>query len=159
MSNIIGKLNPVYGLNPVTPSTSASDIISLKNASSVTVVIQGVNATTVTGSAITLSQATDVSGTAAKALSFDTVWRNIDCAAADGFAKAAVTSDTFTTTAVNSKQYIYVIEVPAESLDTSNAFDCLRVNCATGVATTLAVMFYVNPRSTNATGTPTVITD
>ena len=159
MANIIGKLNPVHGLGPVTPSTSTPDYVSLKGASSVTVVIQGLNGSTVTGSAITLKQATAVAGTNEKALSFDTVWQNTDCAAADGFAKTAVASNTFTTTNTNSKAFLYVIEVPAESLDTNNSFDCVRAGTGDAVNTTLSVTYYVNPRNINATGTPTVITD
>ena len=159
MANIIGKLNPVHGLGPVTPSTSTPDYVSLKGASSVTVVIQGLNGSTVTGSAITLKQASAVAGTNEKALSFDTVWQNTDCAAADGFAKTAVASNTFTTTNTNSKAFLYVIEVPAESLDTNNSFDCVRAGTGDAVNTTLSVTYYVNPRNINATGTPTVITD
>jgi hypothetical protein len=158
-NNIIGNLNPIRALGPVTPSTSTPTRISLKNALGVTVVITGLNATTVTGSAITLKQSTAVAGTGEKALSFDTVWQNIDTATADGLAKTAVSSDTFTTTAVNSKGYVYVIEVPVESLDTSNGFDCFRVGTGDATATTLTVNYFVKPRSVNATGTPTLLTD
>jgi hypothetical protein len=156
---VIGNRNFVFGLGPVTPSTSTPDYISLKNVRHVTAVVQVLNGSTVTGSAITLKQATAVAGTAEKALAYDTVWQNVDCAAADGLAKTTVTSNTFTTNTTNSKQLLYVIEIPAESLDLTNSFDCVRVGTADAANTTLSVTYIVEPREINSVGTPTVITD
>jgi hypothetical protein len=157
--NLIGKKNFVHGLGPVTPSTSTPDYISCKNARHVTALIQVLNGSTVTGSAITLKQATAVAGTAEKALAFDVVWQNVDCAAADGLAKTTVSSNTFTTNTTNSKALLYVIEIPAETLDTNNSFDCVRVGTGDAANTTLSVTYIVEPREHNDTGTPTLITD
>ncbi len=156
---LIGKVLPVWGAGPVTPSTTTPDYVSLKNARHVTAVISVLNGSTVTGSAITLKQATAVAGTGEKALAFDTVWANTDCGAADGYAKTSVSSNTFTTGNTNSKALLYVIEIPAESLDTNNSFDCVRVGTGDAANTTLSVMYYVQPRELNSVGTPTVITD
>ena len=104
------------------------DYVSLKGYDRLTIVIAVDNASTVTGGAVTLKQATAVAGTNEKALAFAKVWRNIDTAAADTLAEAAVTSDTFTTDTTDNKNLLYVIEVKAEDLDVANGFDCVRVD-------------------------------
>jgi hypothetical protein len=104
------------------------DYVSLKGYERCTIVLAVDNATTVTGCAITLKQATAVAGTSEKALAFSKVWRNIDTAASDTLAEAAVVSDTFTTDTTDNKNLLYVIEVKAEDLDVANGFDCVRVD-------------------------------
>jgi len=104
------------------------DYVSLKGFERCTIVIAVDNATTVTGGAVTLKQATAVAGTSEKALAFDTVWANLDTGAADTLTETAVTSDTFTTLTTNDKNALYVIEVNASDLDVANGFDCLRVD-------------------------------
>jgi hypothetical protein len=149
----------VWGMGPKAPSTTVPDYVCLKGYSRCCIIITGLNTTTVTGSAITLKQATAVAGTAEKALAFDVVWQNVDCAAADGLAKTTVSSNTFTTNTTNSKALLYVIEIPAETLDTNNSFDCVRVGTGDAANTTLSVTYIVEPREHNDTGTPTLITD
>lgn len=156
---MIGNKNFVFGAGPVAPSSTTPDYISLKNVRHVTAVIQVLNGSTVTGSAITLKQATAVANTGEKALAFDTVWQNVDCAASDGLTKTTVASNTFTTNTTNSKQLLYVIEIPAESLDTNNSFDCVRVGTADAANTTLSVCYIVEPREIKSTGLPSVIID
>lgn len=119
------------------------DYVSLKNFDRCTIVISVDNATTVTGAAITLKQATAVAGTSEKALAFDTVYANIDAAAGDTLTETAVTSDTFTTDTTDNKNLMYVIEVKAEDLDVANGFDCLRVDAllmANAVGNVLYIM-------------------
>ena len=131
----------VRGLSPVTPSTSTPDYISLKNVVWCTVVIHCHNATTVTGSAITLLQATSVTAGGEKPLAFTTMSANIDCNATSVLTTTAVSANTFTTTAVNSKDAIYVIEVDPAKLDHNNSFDCLRAGTGNAVATTISVEY------------------
>jgi len=133
----------VIGLDSVVPSTSTPDYVSLKNANRLTVIILVKNATTVTGSAITLKQATAVAGTGEKALAFDTVYQSIDTAASDTLVKTAVTSNTFTTNATNSKNLMYIIEVKASDLDIANGFDCVRAGTADATAATVTVLYYL----------------
>ena len=104
------------------------DYVSLKGYSGCTILIQVDNATTVTGGAITLKQATAVAGTSEKALAFGTMLANTDAAAGDTLTETAVTSDTFTTATTDNKNLVYVIEVDANDLDVANGFDCLRVD-------------------------------
>lgn len=129
---LVDKVKFVEGCSPAALTSTAGDgdYISLKNFDHLTVVIQVNNATTVTGGAVTLKQATAVAGTGEKALAFDKVWTNIDTGASDTLVETAVTSNTFTTNTTDNKDLMYVIEVEASDLDTANGFDCVRVDVA-----------------------------
>jgi hypothetical protein len=101
------------------------------------------NGTTVTGSAITLKQATTVAGAGEKALPFTRMLANIDTGASQTMVETAVVSNTFTTDATNSKNLRYIIDVDSESLDSANSFDCVRVD-GTGHAATAPRGFTVS---------------
>lgn len=131
----------VEGLLGVVPSTSTPDYVSLKNYERLAVIILVKNATTVTGSAITLKQATAVAGTSEKALAFTKVYANTDTAAGDVLTATDVTSNTFTTNSTNSKNLMYVIEVKAEDLDVNNGFDCVRAGTGDATAATVTVLY------------------
>lgn len=131
----------VTGLDSIVPSTSTPDYVSLKNFERVAIIILVKNATTVTGSAITLLQATAVAGTSEKALAFTSALRNIDTAASDVLAAFTVSSNTFTTDSTNSKNLMYVIDVKAEDLDVNNGFDCIRAGTANATAATVTVLY------------------
>ncbi len=157
--NIPDTLHIVEGLAPVVPNSSTPDYINLKGARRVEILIHAKNATTVTGSAITLKQATDVSGTNEKALSFTTYFKVEDTAAADApWTKATAVSDTFTPLATNSKNSIYRIPIDPATLDTTNGFDCIRVATANGVAQTITVLYLIEPiEGGNARNFPSMI--
>lgn len=149
----------VMGLAPILPSTSTPDYVSLKEYDTCYIVIAVLNTTTVTGSAITVKQASAVAGTGEKALAFTKVWQNIDCAAADTLAETTVTSNTFTTDTTNSKQLLYVIEINADMLDRDNGFDCIRAGTADATAAVLSVVYVLgSPRHAQA-NPPAAITD
>lgn len=131
----------VEGLLGVVPSTSTPDYVSLKNWERCAVIILVKNATTVTGSAITLKQATSVGAGSEKPLAFTKAYRNIDTAAADALAAFDVSSNTFTTDSTNSKNLMYVVEVKAEDLDVNNGFDCIRAGTADATAATVTVLY------------------
>lgn len=131
----------VIGLDPAIPSTSVPDYVSLKNFERLCIVVLAKNATTVTGSAITLKQATTVAGGSEKALAFTKMYSNVDTAAADVLAEQAVVSNTFTMQAVNSKNAMYVLEVKAEDLDVNNGFDCVRLGTGDATAQTVTVLY------------------
>ena len=150
----------VTGLAPIAPSTSTPDYVSMKGYQHLTVVIVADNATTVTGSAITLKQATAVAATGEKALAFTSMRANIDTAAADALTVTAVTSNTFTTTAVDNKNSLYVIEIDAEDLDVANSFDCVRVGTGDTTAQVLSATYILsNSRYGGETPLPSAITD
>lgn len=156
---LIEQAKVVVGLAPIVPSSTTPRYISLKNYERCTIILNITNATTVTGSAITLKQATAVAGTGEKALSFTKMYRNIDTAAADALAEVAVVSDTFTTDATNSKNLLYVIEVDVAQLDYKNAFDCIRLGTGNGVATTVAAIYILWPGKYQKLLSPVAITD
>lgn len=142
-ANLTEQVKIVEGLLGVVPSTSTPDYVSLKNYERCLVLIQVKNATTVTGSAITLKQATAVAGTSEKALAFTTYYSNIDTGAADALASATAASNTFTTNNTNSKNLMYAIEVKAEDLDVNNGFDCIRAGTGDATAATVTVTYFL----------------
>lgn len=143
-TRLIDRYKFVNGFGPALPSTSVSSYVNLAEYNHLTILLDVENATTVTGSAITLTQAQDVSGTAAKALAFAVYFYNLDTVASDTILQGAAASNTFTTTAVNSKSGQYFIEINAADLDINNGFTTVKVNLATGVATTIGVDFLLS---------------
>jgi hypothetical protein len=142
------------------PSLGNNSIwVSLKNYERATIIIAARNATTVTGSAITLLQATAVAGTGSKTIVFTTAYRNIDLAVDQQLAEFAVTSNTFTLDATNSKDLLYVVEVDVSQLDVKNGFDCIKLTPATAVAQTLSVTTILWPGKIQKLASPTPLTD
>lgn len=154
----IDKVRFVQALAPVVPSSATPKYVSLKNYNHVTVQISVKNATTVTGSAITLKQATAVAGTGEKELAFTKMWANIDTAASDALVETAVASNTFTTNSTNSKDLLYIIEVDTTDLDVTNGFDCFRVGTGNGTAATVDVV-YILSGARYASPTKSAVTD
>lgn len=131
MERLIDNTKIVFGspiIGALATTNGDCDYVSLKGYQGCTIVIAVDNATTVTGGAITLKQATAVAGTGEKALAFTKMWANTDTAAADTLTETAVSSNTFTTDTTDNKNLLYVIEVDAADLDVANGFDCLRVD-------------------------------
>ena len=60
----------VTGFTHLTPSSSTPDYVSLKGYNGCAIIIQALNVTTVTGSAITVKQATTVAAAGEKAVTF-----------------------------------------------------------------------------------------
>jgi hypothetical protein len=139
LQRLLDRAHIITGLAPIVPSTSTPDYVSLKGYGGMTAIVIVDNATTVTGSAITLKQATDVAGTGEKALAFDKMLANIDTAAASALTETAVTSNTFTTTAVDNKNSLYIIDVPLKNLD--SGFDCVRVGTGNATAAVVSVIY------------------
>lgn len=142
---LVEQLKPIPTLVNTVPSSSTPTRVSLKNYSKVTFLILVKNAATVTGSAITLKQSQDVSGTGEKAVSFARAFRNLDVAAGEDLAASAVTGDTFTTDATNSKNLLYAVEVRADDLDADGGFDCVRVGTGDATAATVTVLALLWP--------------
>jgi hypothetical protein len=129
----------------LTSTVGDTTYVSLKNYKKLTIIISIADGTTVTGSTITLKQATAVAGTGEKALGFTRMLANVDYAASATMVETAVTSNTFTTQTTNSLDSMYIIEVDADSLDAANGFDCVRLD-GTGHAATASrgvAVFYV----------------
>ena len=145
-SQAVEGYDVVLAFAPGTPSSANPTYVSLKNYHRVTILVVGDNATTVTGSAVALVQATDTSGTGEKALGFDKVHRNIDTAAGTSLTEADVTSDTFTMTAVDNKNSLYAIDVTPDMLDIANGFDCVAVDLGNTTAQAVAAIYLCGPK-------------
>ncbi len=149
----------VWGMGPKAPSTTTPDYVSLKGYQRACVIINGLNTTTVTGSAITLKQATDVGASGEAALAFDKAYRNLDTTATDTLAEFTVTSNTFTTASTNSISFMYVIDVRPEMLDVANGFDCFRLGTGDSTNAVLSVTYILYPAKYAKSTPPTAITD
>lgn len=157
-SKLVEAFKIVEGLHAVAPSSTTPDYVSLKNAIRLTIIINVKNTTAVTGSAITLKQATAVAGTSEKALAFSVVHANTDTGAADTLTETTVSSNTFTTANTNSKNLMYVIDVDPSSLDVANSFDCVRLGTGDATNATVTANYIIHTRYPKATP-PAAITD
>ena len=119
----------------LTSTLGDTTYVSMKNFARARITIVIADGTTVTGSAITLKQATAIAGTSEKALAFTRMLATTDYAASKPLVETAVTSNTFTTQTENSKDSVYIIDVDASDLDIANGFDCFRVDCTGHAAT------------------------
>jgi hypothetical protein len=140
--NLAENANIVSAFGPALASGAAVGWVSLKNYQRATVVIHALNTTTVTGSVVTLVQATAIAGTGAKAIAFTTAKRNIDTALGNAMVDFAVTGNSFTLDATNAKSLQYQIDIdPATMLDVNGGFDVFRVNLATSVAQIISAQY------------------
>jgi len=119
----------------LTTTVGDTKYVSLKGYEGIQIVVDMADGTAVTGSTITLKQATAVAGTGEKALAFTRMLANIDYAASTVMTETAVASNTFTTDTTASKNKRYVIDVKANTLDVAGGFDCIRLD-GTGHAAT-----------------------
>lgn len=158
---LVDKVKFVTGCPPAALTTTAGDgdYISMKHFDHLTITIVVNNATTVTGGAVTLKQATAVAGTAEKALAFSTMWANEDTGASDTLVETAVTSNTFTTDTTDNKDLMYVIEVEASDLDTANGFDCVRIDVASMANAVGTVLYQAHAPAYNPAIAISAITD
>jgi hypothetical protein len=131
------------GFLPVAMNTGANAgaYVSMKEYGRMAIVLYKAIGTAGDDPTITVTQAQDVSGTAAKALGFTEVRKKqaaSNLAAVGQFTKSTVaapaTNDTFNTTAgtwtntdLAEQAAIIVIDIKAEDLDVNNSFDCIKV--------------------------------
>lgn len=136
---------PILACAPAALTSTAGDglYVSTKGFRKCQILIVQANATTVTTGAVTLLQATDVSGTSAKALGFTTYWYNHDVTSttAATLTSATATSNTFNTNTTASKNIMYLLDVSASDLDKANNFDCLRIDVTGSAGSTGAVLY------------------
>lgn len=119
---------PTIAIEPKNWTGAAGDgaWASLKQYSAMAILLQ-TGAWAGGTAAVTLEQAQDISGTGGKALTFSkpTLWVNTKTAGA--WTVSAISSNTFNLSAADS---LYLIEVPARSLDLANNFHTVRVRVA-----------------------------
>jgi hypothetical protein len=137
----------------------AARYISCKNAHKVYAIIyldQG-NAATV---ALTMTQATAVAGTGAKAITGNLrIWSNLDIAA-NGDTLTRVAGAVSYTTDAGVKEKMVVFELDPSTLDVANGFDCITVSTgASNAANITSVLYVATPLRYPAATPPTMITD
>lgn len=122
----------VMAIVPVDSQTGANngDWVSLKNFARCTVLV--IKAAGVAGDdpVITLKQASDVSGTGAKALNFTRVDSKVGVQTGIGAwtANTQAAGNTYTDTVSAEAQGIFAIDVKSDDLDVTNGFDCLQLS-------------------------------
>jgi hypothetical protein len=106
--------------------------------------------------AVTLKQATDVSGTDEKELAFTDMFAK-EGTTTDLHTETVVTGNTFNTGTTNNS--MYKIEVSANQLDINNDFGCVRVALSDPGASTIVGCEYVlsQPRYSSIEGTSAII--
>jgi hypothetical protein len=119
----------------LTSTLGDTTYVSMKGYRRLQIIISIADGTTVTGSTVTLKQATAIAGTNEKALNFTRMLANVDYAASKTMVETAVTNNPFTTQTVNSKDSLYIIDIDADDLDVAGGYDCVRVD-GTGHAAT-----------------------
>lgn len=144
-ANFVDLAKVVSGFPPGTPSGANLAYVDLSRFERLCIVLAARNATSVSGSAVTLRQAKDTAGTGEKPLSFTRAWANYDTAASDALVKTAVAGDTFTTNTTSNKNLLYVIAVAASSLDVSSGFRAVRLGLGNASNTVLTATYFLGP--------------
>lgn len=158
-ARLVEQAKIVTGLAPILPSSSTPDYVSLKGYERMTAIIVVDNATIVTGSAITVKQATTVAAGGEKPVAFDEVFANIDTGASDALVPTAVVANTFTTDSTDAKNLMYVIEITADMLDIANDFDCVRIGAGDATAAIVAIIYILGPANDGKTTPLSAIVD
>lgn len=121
----------VAAIIPVDSQAGANngDYVSMKLYDRLTILILKAAGVAGDDPVITVTQATDVSGTGAKALNFTRVDAKVGVQTGIG-AFTTITQaagNTYTDTVSAEAQGLFAIEFKSEDLDVNNGFDCVRV--------------------------------
>lgn len=122
----------VSAIVPVDSQSAANngDWVSMKNFDRLTVIVFKAAGTAGDDPVITMKQATDVSGTSAKALNFTRVDSKVGAQTGIGSftTNTQAAGNTYTDTASAEAQGIFVIEFQSSDLDVANGFDCVQLS-------------------------------
>jgi hypothetical protein len=142
-TRIIDTIMNVQAFAAAVPSSAVTPWVSLKGYDHIQFLIHYTNATGVTGAAITLEQATTVSGTNSKSLAFTTMFSALNSTTTFGAVQNVVTGNTFTIDGTASQSGFYVIEVDAITLDLEDGFDCINIVIGNATAQTVGVSYHM----------------
>lgn len=130
--HILEKLQIVAGIIPISMEAGANngDWVSLKNYNRCAIVVFKGAGTAGDDPVITVKQASDVSGTGAKALNFTRIDAKVGVQTGIGqFTTVTQAAGGTYTDAVSAEaQGLFVIDVQADDLDVDNGFDCVQVS-------------------------------
>lgn len=138
----------VSAIVPVNLATAANDgdWVSLKNYERCTVVVFKGAGTAGDDPVITLKQATDVSGSGAKALNFTRVDKKVGTQTGIGSYTTATQAagNTHTDDVSAEAEGLFLIEIDASNMDVNNGFDCLQVSIPdTGTNAQIGCALYI----------------
>lgn len=124
--HLVEKAKFIWAAEPknYTGAAMADKYVSLKNYGQLTIVIL-TGAWAAGTAAVTLSQATAVAGTGAKALAFTDYWDDVTTSGT--LVKKAAVSNTFN---LGTALKMYVIHVDDRMLDVAGGFDCVTLAVA-----------------------------
>lgn len=164
------QIVPAFG--PVNLATAANngDYVSLKNYKHVAVVFHSMVGTAGEDPTLTITQASDVSGTGAKALNINTAKAykkqaatNLLSTGAWSSASGDVSTNTLTNGTSAEEEALWVVEFDSDELDVDNGFDCFRASVAdVGSSSQLGACYYIlsEPRyQAQPTSMPSAIGD
>lgn len=163
---LVEEAQIVMAIVPVDSQSGANngDWVSLKNYERCTVVV--IKAAGVAGDdpVITLKQATDVSGTGAKALNFTRVDSKVGTQTSVGqfTTNTQAAGNTYTDAVSAEAQGIFCIEVQGADFDVANGFDCLQVSIpdtGSGGAQLLTAIYILRGGKFDGAIAPSVIVD
>jgi len=150
-------VKPIWAAEPKSYSGAAmtAKYVSLKDAAHIRIMIQ-TGAWAAGTAAVTVSQATAVAGTGAKALAITKVFK--DTAVAGTLVETAVASNTFNLDTANS---LYILEIDSAELDVAGGFDCLTLAVASPGANAdfYGVTYLLEDLRYAQATPPTVLTD
>lgn len=120
----------VLGFGPVNMATAANNggYVSLKNTVRLTVLFTKGGGAASEDPVITLTQATDVSGTGAKTLAFDRLWLKQHATALPAtFTRTTKTlNNTYTNDTLAEELAVIAIDITPDMLDVDGGFDCVQ---------------------------------
>jgi hypothetical protein len=156
--HILDKIDIVSGIVPINiGSARSSDVISMKNHGRCAIVFHKAAGSASEDPTLTVLQATSVAQSGAKALNFTEIWTKQGTLSSVGtWTKTTqAAGNTYTNATASENEAVWVIDIPADSLDVDNGFDCIQVTIAdAGSVNQLAALTFVlhEPRYAKAGG-------
>lgn len=141
----------VQAFAPVDMETAANngDWVSMKGFANLLVIFVAAVGTSGDNPVLTMKQATDVSGTAAKALNFTTLQAQVQTALTSSDVPTVITQaagNTYQSATAGdaAKQRLFTLEFKASDLDSDNGFDCVQFSVPdTGSNAQLGAALYI----------------
>lgn len=130
---LLEKLDLVSGIVPINlGSARSSDVISIKNHQRVSLVFFKAAGSASEDPTLTVLQATSITPSNAKALTFTDIWTKQGTLTGVGtWTKVTqAAANTYTNTTLSEQECIFVIDFKAEDFDLDNNYDCIQVTIA-----------------------------
>jgi hypothetical protein len=154
--NLTQEMKIVEAITPQAGAAITGDYVSLKNVQMAWAVVH-INQAAVNTVAITIEQATDVSGTGHVAITkVVPIWSNLDCVASDTLVRR--TDAVSYTTDAGQKHKTVVFQIDPATLTLANG-DCITVLTGASDATNITSAIYLLETRYPQATPPAVITD